>query len=138
MKAITLSVYITLLATVSLFTACSKSADTKVTNIANGTYKGTFQRIAPNAGPVANVTLQFNNGSWTGSSDMNSYPALCEGVYQVNSSSQTTFTTSCAWIGTIDFTLILSDAYQTTINGNQLVLKKQQGNMIDVYQLIKQ
>lgn len=138
MKTITLSVYITLLSAVGLFTACSKSADTKATNIANGIYKGTFQRIAPNAGPIANVTLQFNNGSWTGSSDMQNYPALCEGVYQVNSTSQTTFTNYCAWFANIDFTLILSDAYQTTINGNQLTLTKQQGTVKDVYQLTKQ
>jgi hypothetical protein len=140
MKTSTSAVYTTLLTLLLMCHACTKSTQQKAAAIANGTYKGTFQRTGPNPGPLAQVTIAFNNGNWSGNSQTLDYPALCEGTYQFNSTANTaSFYNYCAWYANIDFTLILSQQFQLTINGNTLKMEKDQGGGIkDVYLLTKQ
>lgn len=97
----------------------------------NGTYKGTFQR---GSGDIANVTLVFNNGSWTGESNIPRYPALCNGIFQINNGGKLLFENRCPWTADFDWTLILNGDFEALASGSTLILRRN----TDVYRLTKQ
>jgi major membrane immunogen (membrane-anchored lipoprotein) len=55
-------------------TGCDKDNDNTET-IVDGNYIGVFER----AGNTSDVELSINNGTWTGESETEKFPALCNG-----------------------------------------------------------
>lgn len=106
--------------------SCNKPSKT----ITNGTYIGTFERN----GVTANVELTFSNGQFTGHSDQDNYPAICNGSYTV-SGNTITFENGCGFLANFDWTLILSENWTINSINNSLTLTKANG---DVYSLIHQ
>ena len=96
----------------------------------NGSFSGWFKR-----GEVrADVTLNLNNNTFTGSSVQEKFPAICKGVYSV-SETNIYFIDECIWTADFDWTLILSGSwdYDLTPN-NKLNMMKPNG---DQYVLTK-
>ncbi|MEP4780703.1 MAG: hypothetical protein ABJZ18_07005, partial [Algibacter sp.] len=85
-------------------------------------------------GNNSNVELTFNNGNWTGESEIVKFPALCNGTYS-NSGNVITFENACPWTAEFDWTLILGGEWDYSLNGNSLILTKTNG---DKYTLTKQ
>ncbi|MGM0946127.1 MAG: hypothetical protein ACQEW9_13160 [Bacteroidota bacterium] len=108
--------------------ACNND-DNSLPNI-EGEYIGIFER----GGNTSNVELTFNNGAWTGESETEKFPALCNGTYSI-SGKVIAFENACAWTAEFDWTLILSDNWNYNLNGNTLVLTKTNE---DKYTLTKQ
>ena len=79
--------------------------------IPDGTYSGTFQRqfVASNSN-IANITLTFLGNQWSGSSDIEKYPALCRGTYSIKGDT-IIFENECVWTAEFDWTLILAGKY---------------------------
>ncbi len=102
-----------------------------------GTYTGVFYRSSPNARwAPANVTLTLENGSFSGSSDTDKYPAICEGIYQLIGTDQITFANSCIWTADFDWSLILGGEYQITERDNKIVIRREyEGQVSDTYEL---
>ena len=109
--------------------ACNSDDQNSQTEI-NGGYVGIFER----GGNNSNVALTFNNGNWTGESEIVKFPALCNGTYS-NSGNVITFENACPWTAEFDWTLILGGEWSYSLNGNSLILIKTNG---DKYTLTKQ
>ena len=108
--------------------ACNNDDDPHI-NI-NGTYTGTFER----SGVLSNVELDFAENAFTGSSEVNKYPAICNGNYS-KTSNEITFSNLCIWTAEFDWTLILDGNWTFDLNGDNLTLIKSNG---DKYILTKQ
>ncbi|MGB3584932.1 MAG: hypothetical protein WBA23_00260 [Tunicatimonas sp.] len=102
-----------------------------------GTYTGSFSRSSPNTRWLgANVTLTFENGRFSGSSDQEKYPAICEGTYQVVGSNEITFENSCVWTAEFDWTFILGGEFRISEQDQKLVITREyEGEVIDTYEL---
>ena len=120
--------------------SCEKSQDEKVPE---GVYIGTFQRqLAFGGGDKSNVTISFSSNTWTGSSDIVKYPALCHGTFSV-SKQKITFNNECAWTAEFDWSLILGGEYDFVSDGQQLkIIRDYSGPATDawtdIYILTKQ
>lgn len=129
-----------LLALCSIFYACSKKADPNSIGppIETGSYSGTFQRQTLTSSNVALVNLEFAaDGTWTGSSQTEYYPALCNGTYQFRGS-MVSFDNKCTWPANFDWSYILDGDFEVSSYNDTLVLTKSQGNStIDIYKLKK-
>ncbi|SFP75312.1 hypothetical protein [Hymenobacter arizonensis] len=139
-----LTISTTFLSLLLLVTACTKSdqpvptpSDTyKGTSTLSGTYKGTFQRNnASSSGQISQVSLTFADAKWTGTSQIQKYPALCSGTYEVSSSNEITFVNACIWTAEFDWTLILSGKYTLVMKDDELELSKTTGSSQDIYRL---
>lgn len=113
----------------AIITSCHKDDSNFETNI-NGNYIGTFER----GGNIANVEISFNNGTFNGQGDIEKFPALCNGNYSI-SGSIITFENACPWTAEFDWSLILSGNWTYSINNNELLLIKENG---DKYTLTEQ
>jgi hypothetical protein len=104
-------------------------------------YKGTFVRIegTPSGDPVvAHVTLTFSKNTFTGSSDVINYPAICSGGFTINQANITA-TTGCFFTANFDWSLIFKGEYQYEQKGNQLRIWRSYPNgRQDIYDLIKE
>ncbi len=109
--------------------ACNNDDDNSQPNI-EGEYIGIFERNDN----TSNVDLTFMNGTWTGESEIVKFPALCNGTYSI-SGNLVTFENACPWTAEFDWTLILVDEWNYNLNGNTLILTKNNG---DKYTLTKQ
>ncbi len=94
-----------------------------------GEYTGTFERD----GEVSNVELQFNNRQFTGSSEIQKFPAICKGEFTLKSN-VIVFSNICPWTAEFDWTLILNGEWFYHISGNTLILTSSIG---DKYTLTK-
>jgi hypothetical protein len=103
--------------------SCEKAKNT-TTAIPDGTYFGTFQRIAPGeAGQIANVGITFHSGVWIGESDLANYPALCRGTYEVEGN-KLIIKDDCLWTAQFDWSFILNGEYSFEMNGDSLIFSK--------------
>ena len=118
-------------------TGCKKSTPTPLTAFPDpsGTYTGTFQREP--GGQIAQVSLAFSGGEWSGTSQIRRYPGLCSGTYSVSGNNKITFTNACVWTADFDWTLILAGDYDLNTTDNVLEISKQASNARDVYRLSK-
>ena len=82
---------------------CDKDDENTETNV-DGNYIGVFER----AGNTSDVELSINNGTWTGESETEKFPDLCNGHYSI-SGNIITFENACPWTAEFDWSLILSD-----------------------------
>ena len=106
--------------------------------VADGTYAGTFQRIVADTGKIANVSLNFSAGKWTGQSDISKYPALCNGSYVVNGEGNIRFANACPFAADVDGTLILDGQFHLEITDTTLTIERDYtGNVKDIYELKK-
>jgi len=120
------------------FSSCNETAEpTVLTPELNGTYTGTFQRFSgETAGEISIVEMNFDNGTWGGTSTIQKYPALCAGEYTLGSG-EITFTNGCFWTAEFDWTLILSGTFKFRKTQTNMTFEKTMGtgeNQIrDVY-----
>lgn len=94
-----------------------------------GEWAGTFERD----GELSNVELQFNNRQYTGSSEIQKFPAICKGEFTLKSN-VIVFSNMCPWTAEFDWTLILNGEWSYVLTGNVLTLTSSIG---DKYTLTK-
>jgi len=91
-----------------------------ITMIPDGTYKGTFQReLVWSASRTANIELIFTSNQWSGSSDIEKYPAFCHGTYSINKDT-IIFVNQCFWTAEFDWSLMLAGKYVLKPSGNTI------------------
>lgn len=122
------AVYVVLILAAISILGCNKEADTIAP--LDGDYIGTFERDSISA----EVALQFENGTYSGTSDRVKFPAICNGTYEV-SGNTINFVNQCPWTADFDWSLILNDRWNISSNDDILILTNPIG---DRYQLIKQ
>lgn len=122
------AIYVVLILAAISILGCNQEGDT--TALLDGNYIGTFQRGSKSA----NVTLQFNNGTFSGSTDTSRFPGVCSGTYQVSGDS-IRFINECIWTADFDWSLILNDRWGLVRDNELLILTNELG---DRYQLIAQ
>jgi hypothetical protein len=121
------------------FAGCDKSKNTN-TGIPESAYFGTFQRIATSGDAmVSNVMISLVEGKWSGQTDIEKYPALCRGSYEIKNG-KVIFTNECAWTADFDWSLILSGEYEYSYNDSSLTIIKNYnnqgtGHIKDIYTL---
>lgn len=102
-----------------------------------GSYEGTFQRFEDgNPRGLAAVEINFEGGSFSGESEENRYPVICAGNYSINRSS-ISFANTCVFTADFDWTLILSGDFRIERDGDELILSKNEGLIVDMYRLVK-
>lgn len=116
------------------FLACSKESTS--TDI-SGNYAGTFVRTSPLIFPTpTDVTLNLDNGSFSGTSSNARFPAICHGSF-TNDNKEMNFTNACVWTADFDWTLILDGVYEYELKGDRLRIWKKTGEITDMYDLRK-
>jgi hypothetical protein len=105
----------------------------------SGTYAGTFTRSGDTSGP-SHIQITFHEDSFSGTSDRNFYPAICNGTYRVFGDS-IAIQNLCAFLAFFDWTLIFNGNYQFSIQGDSVYFTRNYGDFAylpDVYALKKQ
>ena len=82
----------------------------------NGSFQGSFKRDDK----TANVTLNLNNNVFSGTSDVDKFPAICNGIYTI-SENNIFFMNECIWTADFDWTLILSGNWSYDLNPNSVL-----------------
>jgi hypothetical protein len=124
------------------FISCEKPVPFKK-GIPDGTYLGTFNRQFVWAdSDTAYVTLTITGTQWSGSSDIEKYPALCNGTYSVIGDS-INFENVCECTADFDWSLILSGKYLLIQSLDTIELSKDyrsatSDTYVDIYKISKQ
>ena len=113
-----------------LIMRCNKNDDENSQSEINGEYIGFFERN----GNTSNIELNFTNGIYSGQSETEKFPAICNGNYSISNNS-IEFENVCVWTAEFDWTLILDENWNYTIENNILIMTKSNG---DKYTLTKQ
>jgi len=113
-----------------LIMSCNQNDDENPQPEINGEYIGIFERN----GNTSNVELNFTNGIYSGESETVKFPAICNGNYSISNNS-IEFENVCPWTADFDWTLILSENWNYTLESNTLIMTKSNG---DKYTLTKQ
>lgn len=95
----------------------------------DGDYIGTFEKNGENSA----ITLKFDNGTFTGTSEIQKFPAICKGTYVI-SNNLVNFKNECVWTAEFDWSLILSGEWNYNLEGKDLVLTNSNGS---IYNLTK-
>lgn len=104
---------------VFMLSSCEKSD--KVEPFA-ARYKGHFVRTTGNAlenPAMSNVTLEFTDNTFSGSSNTMNYPAICQGSFTI-SQTKINISNSCMFTANFDWTLIFNGEYNYDLSGDQL------------------
>jgi len=112
-----------------LNSSCSDDDDYSPINI-EGAYIGTFERN----GITSNVEVKFSEGIFVGESETEKFPGICEGSFSI-SNNVVEFINGCVWTADFDWSLILAESWEYTLQNNTLILTKLNG---DKYILTKQ
>ncbi len=127
----------TVLLILLLTTGCEKE---KVPENFNALYTGTFMRTYKNASEdpaTAQVTLNFTETAYSGSSNMGHYPDICKGKFTI-SQTKINATTECMFTAEFDWTLIFSGEYDYDLKGDSLrIWRTYPDGSKDMYQLLK-
>lgn len=102
--------------------------------LASGTYIGTFQRehVLYDT-DTANITITFNSNEWSGTSDIEKYPALCHGTYSIIGEF-IYFENDCGWTAEFDHSLILGGKYSLNESDSIIeFIKVYQSNTIEAF-----
>jgi hypothetical protein len=114
---------LTLFLIFSLALGCN-SENILLTDLPNGTYIGVFHRVASNIKTrQAEISIQLNNGTFEGTSNIPNYPAICSGTYNVDGD-EVTFENACAFTADFDWTYILSGTFKVSLHDKELLLVK--------------
>jgi len=130
------------------FLGCEKNENNtenkeNIVTLQDGNYVGTFKReLSWTDSYTANVTMTFSSNSWTGTSDITKYPALCRGTYSIKGDT-IIFENYCAWTADFDWSLILAGKYVLEIKRDSVVIYRNYPKTgpvlyIDRYKLKKQ
>jgi len=123
-------------------TSCEKTVPVE-SGIPDGTYIGTYNRQFVWAdSDTAIVTITFSGNQWSGSSNMEKYPALCNGIYSIIGDS-INFENKCEWTADFDWSLILSGKYILIRSGDTIEFINDHRSAIsdtyvDIYKISKQ
>ena len=80
--------------------------------ITEDAYSGIFYRMYPQARILTSeVTLNLDNGKFSGSSSMDNYPAICNGTFEIQRNT-IEFTNGCAFTADFDWSFILDGTYE--------------------------
>ena len=111
---------------------CNKSDENELSDTTNieGNYIGTFER----SGNLSNVELNLDNNEFTGNSDIDKFPAICNGEFII-SDDTIVFENTCGWYANFDWTLILNENWNYTYENSTLTMVKTNG---DKYILTRQ
>jgi len=92
-----------------ILNSCEKEEQIEIDKkLLDGIYVGTFQReYVWIDSDTANITITFSSNKWSGSSDIDKYPALCSGTYSICGDT-IVFENECVWTTEFDWSLILS------------------------------
>ncbi|HYE55132.1 MAG TPA: hypothetical protein VD996_09825 [Chitinophagaceae bacterium] len=114
--------------------SCKKDTTDNIT--LTGTYTGTFVRYGPAVdGIPASVTITFTGNEFSGTGQLPTYPALCNGTFSINGN-KGTFENKCVWTANFDWTLILNGEYDIHIDGDNLyIYRSYNGAYFDSYNL---
>ncbi|WP_299216754.1 hypothetical protein [uncultured Aquimarina sp.] len=118
-----------LVSSIIFFTNCSENDEDNIQPKIEGKYTGTFERN----GQTTNVELNFIDGTYSGESEVEKFPAICNGNFSISDNS-IEFENICVWTAEFDWTLILSDKWNYKIENNILTITKSNG---DKYTLTK-
>jgi hypothetical protein len=113
-----------------LIVSCNNNDDENYQAEINGEYIGFFERN----GNITNVELNFVDGNYSGESGTEKFPAICNGNYLISNNS-IEFENVCVWTADFDWTLILGENWNYTIENNILIMTKSNG---DKYTLTQQ
>ena len=113
-----------------LMMRCNKNDDENAQPEISGAYIGIFERN----GNTSNIELNFMNGIYSGESEIEKFPAICNGNYSI-SNNTIKFENVCVWTAEFDWTLILGENWNYTKENNILIMTKSNG---DKYTLTKQ
>ena len=105
----------------------------------SGTYAGTFHRSGDTAAP-SDIKINFYRDSFSGTSDRNFYPAICNGTYRVFGDS-IAIQNDCAFPAFLLWIDILSGNFEYSTKGDSIYFTRNYGDfayMPDVYALKKQ
>ena len=117
-------------------TSCEKDKSDDAagdSGVLTGTYTGTFYRS--NADTVTVSIEFFDNGTYSGQSNREKYPAICHGTYSWTGDI-ISFDDECAWTADFDWTLILDGDFNIRQDSNnQLTLTRSSGVVTDTYKI---
>ncbi|SFF52878.1 hypothetical protein [Sunxiuqinia elliptica] len=136
-----MKIYSYLVLALLLFASCEKEELREPSSL-QGSYIGTFQReVVWSESDTANITLTFEENRWTGSSDKNKYPALCNGTFSIDGDT-IIFENDCAWTAEFDGTLILDGKYLLTETAKTIEFSRDyrsetKDTYVDKYTLLK-
>ena len=108
---------------------CNDDETSAVPPVLEGTYEGTFERDDMRS----DVTLTLENGEFSGSSNKDRFPAICNGTY-TQQDGQATFADVCVWTADFDWTLILSGEWDVQTTTDALIMLNENG---DKYTLVR-
>ena len=134
--------YLFLIICLTLLFAC-ESEDQVDRKLPDGNYSGTFQRQHVWAeSDTANITITINSNEWSGTSDIEKYPALCNGTYLIIGDT-IIFENECVWTADFDWSLILDGKYILKETGNLIEFSYDDRSAtsdtyIDIYKLERQ
>lgn len=119
--------------------SCSKSNNSNPEKYSlNGSYTGTFKRFNIAEDKTAIVSIQFKDGYWTGSSDIQYYPAISNGAVSIIDNEVIRFENKTPWTANFDWTYILDGSYLLHQNSDSLIFTRSYSNgAVDVYRLTK-
>ena len=121
-----------ILLTLSLFIfGCNKSNNSEESNPVSmeGNYTGTFERN----GNTSNVTLRLLNSEFSGTSDIDGFPAIGSGTYQT-AADTISFENLAVWPANIDGTLVLSGSWHYTFVNGTLTMTKAGDQYVLIHQ----
>ena len=121
------------------FIGCDKDDD-KGNGFSEGVYTGTFQRKTAMGGQIVDVTLILDNSTYIGHNNNLSsrYPVIGRGSYSI-SGGKISFVDSLFYTADFDWTLILSQEYGYSVQGDSLTITREyNGGVKDIYKLRKQ
>lgn len=108
---------------------CNDDETSAVPPVLEGNYEGTFERDDMRS----DVTLTLENGEFSGSSNKDRFPAICNGTY-TQEDGRATFSDVCVWTADFDWTLILSGEWDVQANADALIMLNENG---DKYTLVR-
>ena len=126
--------YIAILLSVFLFSCSKECFDKKI----EGDYKGVFYRQVPNSVAMrSNVSLHFAQNKFTGLSDMQKYPAICQGSFFIDKGTLSVSNT-CFFTAEFDWSYIFNGNYQYELSDAHLhIWRDYPDGRRDVYLLEK-
>jgi hypothetical protein len=122
---------------------CSKDKEEKEIReelSAGGIFKGTFQRQTNTGGAIVPITLELKGNTYSGSVGAPGYryPVIGRGSFTVKDNT-IKFLDSLYYTADFDWSLILSEEYKASRQGDSIVLSRSyESNRKDVYKLKKQ
>ncbi|MEQ9308797.1 MAG: hypothetical protein RLN90_05030 [Balneolaceae bacterium] len=121
------------------FIIISCSSNNTSDKIFEGDFSGTFYRVSDNSRfATAEVSLTFNNATFEGVSNINDYPAICNGTFEVDDD-QITFTNGCAFTADFDWTYILDGSFDYQVINDEIRMNREySASTSDTYILIKE